>query len=105
MNQPPLCVDLDGTLVAIDTLKKCLNLLVREKPWLSPLLPLLSDPKTYLPDGVVVGCPIGNGAAHLGQREWKLVPASFARALPRQNMPPPQAVENSLSWGHTSGLA
>lgn len=40
MNQPPLCVDLDGTLVAIDTLKKCLHLLVREKPWLSPLLPL-----------------------------------------------------------------
>jgi phosphoserine phosphatase len=40
MNQPPLCVDLDGTLVAIDTLKKCLHLLVRKKPWLSPLLPL-----------------------------------------------------------------
>jgi len=40
MSQPPLCVDLDGTLIAIDTLKECLRILVREKPWLSPLLPL-----------------------------------------------------------------
>jgi phosphoserine phosphatase len=40
MSQPPLCVDLDGTLIAIDTLRECIRLLVREKPWLSPLLPL-----------------------------------------------------------------
>jgi phosphoserine phosphatase len=40
MSQPSLCVDLDGTLIAIDTLRECLRILVREKPWLSPLLPL-----------------------------------------------------------------
>jgi phosphoserine phosphatase len=39
MSQPPLCVDLDGTLIAMDTLVECLRILVREKPWLSPLLP------------------------------------------------------------------
>jgi phosphoserine phosphatase len=40
MTQPPLCVDLDGTLIALDTLAECLRILIREKPWWSPLLPL-----------------------------------------------------------------
>ncbi|HEV3165036.1 MAG TPA: haloacid dehalogenase-like hydrolase [Isosphaeraceae bacterium] len=35
----PLYVDLDGTLVAIDTLRACLLALARGKPWLVPLLP------------------------------------------------------------------
>lgn len=36
----PLCVDLDGTLIAGDTLVISGWLLVRRKPWLVPLLPL-----------------------------------------------------------------
>jgi phosphoserine phosphatase len=39
MSQPPLCVDLDGTLITRDTLAECLRMLVCEKPWWSPLLP------------------------------------------------------------------
>jgi phosphoserine phosphatase len=35
-----LCVDLDGTLVATDTLDECLLILVRNRPLLLPLLPL-----------------------------------------------------------------
>ncbi|HSA56196.1 MAG TPA: haloacid dehalogenase-like hydrolase [Gemmatimonadaceae bacterium] len=35
--EPPLCVDLDGTLVATDTLRVSLGLLARRRPWL--LLP------------------------------------------------------------------
>ena len=38
MSQTPLCVDLDGTLIAIDTLKECLRILVREKPNVGTLL-------------------------------------------------------------------
>jgi hypothetical protein len=40
MSQPPLCIDLNGPLIAIDTLRECLRTVVREKPWLSPLLAL-----------------------------------------------------------------
>jgi hypothetical protein len=31
---------LDGTLIAIDALRECLRIFIREKPWWSPLLPL-----------------------------------------------------------------
>lgn len=31
--EPPLCVDLDGTLVAADTLHRSILLLARSKPW------------------------------------------------------------------------
>jgi len=37
---PPLCVDLDGTLVATDTLWESVLLLLREKPWLSFWFPV-----------------------------------------------------------------
>lgn len=37
---PPLCVDLDGTLVAADTLIESALLLLRRKPWMVPLIPL-----------------------------------------------------------------
>jgi phosphoserine phosphatase len=37
---PPLYVDLDGTLVATDTLIVNIRLLVRRQPWLAPVLPL-----------------------------------------------------------------
>lgn len=32
-NEPPLCVDLDGTLIVGDTLVHCVRLLLRKKPW------------------------------------------------------------------------
>jgi phosphoserine phosphatase len=37
---PTLYVDLDGTLVAVDTLVVSLRLLIRRRPWLLPVLPL-----------------------------------------------------------------
>jgi phosphoserine phosphatase len=37
---PPLYVDLDGTLVATDTLIVNLRLLAARRPWMAPLLPL-----------------------------------------------------------------
>jgi phosphoserine phosphatase len=36
----PLFVDLDGTLIATDTLRVSLILLARRRPWLVPLLPI-----------------------------------------------------------------
>jgi phosphoserine phosphatase len=37
--EPALCVDLDGTLIAGDTLRLSLVLCARRKPWLLPVLP------------------------------------------------------------------
>jgi phosphoserine phosphatase len=39
--EPPLCVDLDGTLIAGDTLIIACTALARRKPWVLPLLPLI----------------------------------------------------------------
>lgn len=39
--EPPLCVDLDGTLVAGDTLHLSLALLARSRPWVLPWLPVV----------------------------------------------------------------
>ena len=36
----PLYVDLDGTLIAADSLIRCVGLLIRQRPWILPLLPL-----------------------------------------------------------------
>lgn len=38
--EPPLCVDLDGTLVRTDTLLESLLLLLKTRPWLFLVLPL-----------------------------------------------------------------
>jgi phosphoserine phosphatase len=38
--EPPLCVDLDGTLIRGDTLRISVGLLVRQRPWLLPALAL-----------------------------------------------------------------
>jgi phosphoserine phosphatase len=38
--EPPLCFDLDGTLIAGDTLFISFAALARRKPWVLPLLPL-----------------------------------------------------------------
>lgn len=39
--EPPLCVDLDGTLIRGDTLRISLRLLARRRPWLVPLFPFV----------------------------------------------------------------
>ena len=50
---PPLCVDLDGTLVAADTLHESAWLLLRRKPWLVPLIPFwLLRGKAHLKDRI-----------------------------------------------------
>jgi hypothetical protein len=38
--EPPLCVDLDGTLIAGDLLWEALLALLRQRPWLLLLVPL-----------------------------------------------------------------
>ena len=41
MDEPPLCVDLDGTLINGDTLHLSVGQLARQAPWLLALLPLV----------------------------------------------------------------
>ncbi|NUQ12957.1 MAG: haloacid dehalogenase-like hydrolase [Gemmatimonadaceae bacterium] len=40
-SEPPLCVDLDGTLIREDTLRLSVVGLLRRAPWLAPCLPLV----------------------------------------------------------------